>query len=219
MNKTLLASAVSVPLALLLISCGDVVVEGSGGAAGAAGSGGSGTGGTTTTTTTTTKLPGQCALPADGPGPYPVTFRFENPADSPVAATVYLRKDCALNYEVRQCADGFQPIALSAICTLDCADGNECIQCEACPEDPIAIQPGQAYEEEWDGTYFTFEQNAAGCTCHDTHVAPAQIYELSVPVYGSGDAAVNNQPDFKVDLSFDLPAATGVVEVKLYPPG
>lgn len=215
MNKTFLASVASVPLVFLL-ACGDVVVDGSGGSGG---SGGGGTGGTTTTTTTTTKLPGQCVFPADGPGPYPVTFRFENPADSPAAATVYLRKDCLLNYEVRQCADGFQPIALSGICTADCAQGNECIQCGACPEDGIPIEPGQAYEEEWDGTYVTFEQNSAGCTCHDTHVAPAQIYQLAVPVYGSADAAAVNQPDFTVDIPFHLPAEGGVVEVKLYPPG
>ena len=73
-NRLLL---VTVPFSLLLAACGDVVVDGSGG-------GGGDTTASSTSTTTTTKIPGQCVIPADAPGPYPVTFRFENPAGSTV---------------------------------------------------------------------------------------------------------------------------------------
>jgi hypothetical protein len=213
MSKTFPAALIAAALAA---GCGDVVVEGSGGDGGAGGT--SSTGGTITTSSTTT-VPGECAVPAEDGGPYPVTIRFVNPADSPVGASVYLRQDCLLNYEVRACADGYtDALALSGICTSDCAQANECIQCGACLEEGIEIQPGGSFETSWDGTFVTFDQNAAGCSCHVDHVAPAQKYRIGVPVFPSADAAIMNMPDFQTFTLFDLPSPTGVVEVELYPP-
>jgi len=217
MKAILLASMVTAALAA---GCGDVVVDPTGGSGGDGGGQATGRGGSaTTSSTTTTSVPDECAVPADEPGPYAVTIRFQNPADSPVGAPVFLRRDCQLNYEVSGCADGFtEPLVLSGLCTSDCANANECIQCGACLEEGVEIQPGESVEVPWAGTFFTFGENAVGCTCHVEHVAPAQKYRIEVPVFASEDAALANMPDYQSTTVFDLPASSGVVEVKLYPP-
>ncbi len=218
MNKISLATLFAASLAA---GCGDVVVvETTGGAGGSGGAGG--TGGTITSTSTSTStgtVPAECAVPTDKPGPYAITLRFVNPADNPVGGSVFLRQDCELNFEVRGCDDGYTaPIVLSGLCTTDCANANECIQCGACPELGVEVKLGESVEVQWDGSFFTFDENAVGCTCHVEHVAPAQSYQIRVPVFTSPDGAIGNAPDYQALHVFELPTLAGVVDVPLYAP-
>lgn len=212
MKKLLFAGLVSASLAA---GCGNVIVEGSGGG-GAGGTTGSGGATTTSSTSSTTTVPSDCAVPA-GPGPHATVFRFTNPADGP-GDTVYLRQLCDIVYEVRGCDGGYgDPLVLAGQCTVDCAQSNECIACEPCPDEGVPLQPGESYDVKWPGYFYTFEQNAVGCQCHVQHVAPAQLYQLSIPVFASPDDVPQDLEAYSTVLFFELPAAGDLVDVMLYP--
>ena len=84
---------------VLVAACGSSVGQnGSGGAGGGSGgtSGGGGEGGV---------IPPECAVETSDPGPYEVTFQFENNG----ASEAFLREDCALEYTIESCEDGYFP--------------------------------------------------------------------------------------------------------------
>jgi hypothetical protein len=217
-----------------LAACGGNVVA-SGATTTSSGGGGAGGGATTTTTTTTTTsttitttttggggagggLPAECSAPSNGPGPYAVTFQFTNP--DPNGAPVYLRRECDLQFDVTACADGYSaPVGRSGSCSVDCADpSGGCIACGACMVDGVGVLGDAPSQASWDGSTYTFGQNAEGCPCHTAHAAPAQKYRLRVPVFATQDAAVTNQVGWTVTTDFTLPAPNGVVVVDLRPP-
>ncbi|MBK8257263.1 MAG: hypothetical protein IPK82_31890 [Polyangiaceae bacterium] len=211
---------VGLAAAVFFVGCGGNVSSGTGGSGGDGGAaGGAGTtssGGTTNTSSST--LPQECTVETTQPGPYEITLRFTNPTDNPVGGSVFLRKDCLLNYSIRECADGFQnSLGLSGACTVDCSQSNECIECGACPTDAVEIALGAQHDEAWSGLVYTFAQNNVGCSCHEEHVAPAQTYRVYVPVYASALDAQQGEPSFQAIADFPLPSA-GAVVVNLYPP-
>lgn len=204
--------------ALLFSGCGGNVSVNTGGSAGdgGGGTGATGTGGTTSTSSST--LPQECTVETTQPGPYAMTLRFTNPSDNPIGGSVFLRKDCFLNYSIRECADGFEnSLGLSGACTVDCSQTNECIECGACPLNAVEMALGSQLDEPWTGLVYTFAQNNVGCSCHEEHMAPAQTYRVYVPVYASALDAEQGEPSFQAIVEFALPAAQPVV-VNLYPP-
>lgn len=199
--------------AALSAACGSTVIEGSGAAAGSSGS--SGTAGTAGATGGTTVIPPECSVETTETGPFAVTFEFTNPGGQPF----FLRRDCALNYAITSCDKEFsEALGLSGACTVDCSQVNECIQCGPCPEEAVMVPTGTPVQDSWSGKIYTFGQNNAGCTCHDEHIAPAQIYRLTVPVFASAEDAMTNQPPFfEASADFILPSPSDFVTVTLSP--
>jgi hypothetical protein len=143
--------------------------------------------------------------------PYPVTFQFKGAGST----ALFLREECQLKYTVTSCAGGYQEaLVLTGQCTVDCSEKNQCIQCGACLEAAVPINPGGTFEQPWTGKTYTFDQNNVGCECHVEHLAPAGKYRVTVPVYATEQAAAENgAPAGEVSVDFDLPAPGGVVEV------
>jgi hypothetical protein len=189
-------------------SAGSGGSSGSGGSAGVGATGGGGAGGTG-------GMPSECSAPG-GPGPHEVTFRFTNSSATPL----FVLGECHVRYDVTSCADGYQtPLSMWADCTIDCsspeARGGGCIACGACMYQGIEVTPGAPYDSQWSGNTFDFATTNNGCSCHDPSAAPAGKYRISVPVYGSDDAAQQGSPLYTIEVPFTLPAPGGVVEVPI----
>jgi hypothetical protein len=161
-------------------------------------------------------MPGECAVPADGPGPWEVTFRFTNTSATPL----YVLGECHVRYEVTSCADGYQdPLAMWADCTIDCsspgAGAGGCIACGACMYQGIEVTPGAPHESPWSGNTYDFATTSSGCSCYNASSAPAGKYKISVPVYASDADAQQGTVLYTIEIPFTLPAPGGVVEVPL----
>lgn len=215
-----LASVTPACLAALMLAagCGGTVVEGSGGSGNSAGSAGSsgdagaGAGGSTTTSTSTTVVPPECAVEGAGAGPYPVAFHFTNPG----ADVLYLHQDCLLQYSITACDSGYgEGLSLSGACTVDCSEMNDCIQCGPCPDMGVQVVNGSPLEDGWSGHTYTFSQTSSGCSCHVEHVAPAQKYRITVPVFASEQDATMGKVLFEASVDFSLPTPGGIVDVPL----
>ncbi len=219
-------------IAAVSIGCGGQTdAQGSGGSSGTGATGGSGaTGGTGATGTGATGgsgasggssgsggMPPECSVPSNGPGPYAVTIRFINPTAEPL----FVRQDCALNWSLYSCADGYtSEIDHVADCMGSCSDpSGGCIACGACMMMGHEVTNSQPYEVDWSGNTFTFGQNSNGCQCYDAHAAPAGKYSILIPVFYSDQDAQNDQKAFDAYGWLDLPAPGGIVEVVLSPPG
>lgn len=197
MNRSILLSVWAVVLAA---GCGGTV-NGSGGGGGEGGSG------------TTSTLPAECVVETEETAPHKVTFQFTGTGTT----TVYMREECTFEYKVTSCGDGYQEgLALTGQCTIDCAEKNQCLECGACLEQPVAVNPESTLLHAWAGHTYTFDENNVGCRCHVKHVAPAGKYRITVPVWATEEeAAANGPPAAEVSVDFDLPAPGGVVEVPL----
>lgn len=167
--------------------------------------------GTTTSTTSTTTVPDACAAPADGPGPYGVTFRLENDT----AQSLFLRDVCYVDVAVSACADGYAaPLAIHADCMMACEGaGPGCIECGACMETTQEIPPGGSYDVAWSGVTYTFGQTADHCTCFVPADAPAAKYRAAIQVYTSPDDALAQAGGVPLTADFALPVAGGVVVI------
>lgn len=210
---------------LAFSACGGTVEEsgaggnagsgGTGGSGGVAGSGGSaGTGGTAGVggggvAGSGGSVPDACAVDADTPGPYEVSFVFENHG----SADAYLFQGCRLRFDVKSCADDYQePVAIWADCTVDCEDDGGCIACGACQELMVPIGLGDSHEDMWTGYHYTFGTSSQGCSCHNEFVAPAGKYRIEVPVY-DGEDPYTAQVARVATADFTLPAPDGVVRI------
>ena len=160
-------------------------------------------------------MPPGCEVPTAQPPPYATTFKFVNDG----AQTVYLRETCYLDMTVTACADGYQsPVSLTGDCTVDCIkEPDTCIACGACPEMGKAVDPKNSTSREWHGKNYTFGTNDVECQCHYEHLAPAAKYRVSIPVFATEmDAMYNSGPPlFTAEVSFELPAPGGVVEIPI----
>jgi hypothetical protein len=190
--------------------------SGSGGGAGSGGSGGSGAlAGAGGALGGSGGMPQECAGPVTEPGPYPVTFRFTNVGSEPL----YLLEQCRLQFDLLSCADGYQtPLNLWADCTMNCAESNDygCIACGACMQQAHDVTSAFPVDGNWHGQTYTFAQTKDGCQCHIPQTPPPGKYMIRVPVYTSKQAAENWQPPaYSVEVSFMLPAPSGMVEVPL----
>ena len=180
---------------------------GSGGAAAGSGGAAAGSGGAD-----------GCHLPIATVGPYPVTFRLRNTTGGPLV----LWQDCQVDHSITSCESGFAAaLSTSGACTIECSDPSMgCIACGACPSQGLTLAPGEAKEVAWSGNTYTFSTKN-GCGCHDTHVAPAAHYRITVPVYpetpSSGPFGPKPEPVGVVTQEFTLPAPSGLVEVPLSP--
>lgn len=197
-----------VAILALLAGCGGNVSVSTGGG----GAGGGGTGGTTTSTTTTT-VPPTCAVPFDTPPPYKTEIQFAGASDQ----QLFLREECHITYTITSCAEGdySKPIAIHADCTTECST-SDCIVCDACNLQALPVSVETWQSEIWDGHTYTFGQNSQGCSCHNTFVAPAGKYRVTVDVYPTADDAVNGTNGQPVSKDFDLPAPNDVVTVQVY---
>jgi hypothetical protein len=186
---------VALGIAALAAACGGQVVAGTGG------SGGS--------------IPPECAVPTELSAPYPVTFEFVSAGGAPA----FLAENCATEFEVTSCADGYiTPIARDGNCTVDCSTTNECIQCGACPTNAIEVTPSAPRLEEWSGLAYDFGKTNTGCSCHTSSPAQAGKYRVVVPVYSSETDALAETNATSVTVDFELPAPNGVVTVALSGP-
>lgn len=178
---------------------------GIGGSGGSVGGSGGGSGG----------MPPTCQVPAAGPGPYPVTFRFNNLATAPY----YIVEGCSLQYQVTSCADGYvKHIARSGDCTTDCSEKDfGCIACGACPFGAKEVTSAFPVDGNWAGYEYTFEQTKQFCDCHVQHVAPAGKYRIQLNVFASEQDALNGTVSHEVSVDFTLPAPGGMVDVPLHP--
>jgi hypothetical protein len=134
------------------------------------------------------------------------------------SAWLYLRQTCVLELDVRACADDYNAsLAIHPGCSVDCIEEPDvCIDCGACPEQGVAIGPGESTTTDWAGLTYVFAQNTAGCDCHYVSAAPASRYLIRVPVYASEEAAAyGSAPDGISELEFELPTAGGAVVVPL----
>lgn len=181
------------------------VTAGAGGAvAGAAGAGGG--------------APDGCLIAAQPSGPHATVFRLKNTTTGPVT----LWQDCEIEKSITSCESGFStPLSTSGACTAECNDPMMgCIACAPCPSQALTLGPGQAKEVTWAGNVFTFGTNT-GCMCHNTLVAPAAHYRLSVPIYpelqSGGPFGPKPASTRTVVQDFVLPSPGGVVEVSLAP--
>lgn len=197
-------------LALGAAACGTSVNEGSGGSGGGAGGAG---GGTTGSGGEGGAIPPECAVETSDPGPYTVTFQFENSG----VGTAYLREDCHLNYAIRSCADGFaEPLAIHADCSQACGEtGGGCLVCGACELTSVPVAENAQATDSWSGLRYTFGMTSEGCSCHEQHLARPGRYRIEVPVYTSDLAAQEGTPSYEVSVNFELPAPNGVVVVPI----
>ena len=163
----------------------------------------------TTSTTSTTTVPDACAVPADGPGPYAVTFRVENDT----AQSLFLRDVCYVDVAVSACADGYAaPLAIHADCMMACEGaGPGCIECGACMETTQEIPPGGSYDVAWSGVTYTFGQTADHCPCYVPADAPAAKYRAAMQVYLHPEDALARVGGIPLSADFALPAPAGVV--------
>jgi hypothetical protein len=195
-------------------SGGDSGSGGSGALGGTGGTGGS-VGGSGGSAGGTGGMPPQCAGPVTEPGPYPVTFRFTNLGGAPL----YLLEQCRLQFDVLSCADDYQkPLAITADCTVDCAQSDDvgCIACGACMHQAHEVGSAFPVDGNWQGMTYSFAQTSQGCQCHIPENPPPGMYRIRVPVYTSKDDAENfGQPAYTVEVPFMLPAPSGMVEVPL----
>lgn len=193
-------------LALGAAACGSSVNGGAGGAGGDGGgtTGSGGEGGV---------IPPECAVATSEPGPYPVTFQFENFG----VGTAYLREDCALQYSITSCEDGYsEPVATRTFCSQPCGDpSGGCIVCGPCPLGPVPVAEGAQSTDAWPGMRYTSGTTSEGCACHEEHVARAGRYRIVVPVYTSEMAVMEGTPSYEVTVNFELPAPNGVVVVPI----
>jgi hypothetical protein len=190
---------------VLAAACGSSVNQsGTGGGGGSGGTaGGGGEGG---------EIPPQCVVDTAEPGPYGVTFQFENGGASPA----FLRQECALQYTIEACEDGYSaPLSIHAFCSQACSSSDGCIVCGACWLGSVPIDSGAQATDTWSGMRYTFGTTAEGCSCHDEHVARAGRYRIRVPVYDSDMAAQSGMPSYEVTKEFELPAPNGVVVVPI----
>jgi len=200
---------------LMATACGSTVSQDGSGGAGGAGGGTVGTGSTTTGGGGAGgSLPPECAVQTSDPGPYAVTFQFENDGVFPA----FLRQDCNLQYEVLSCGDGYSaPLDRYGNCTIDCSQWmpGGCIACEPCPLGPLPLDVGAQVSDAWSGQVFTFSETPDGCSCHTGHNVPAGRYRLVVPVYASEQAVLEGTVAYEVSVNFELPALDGIVRVSI----
>lgn len=193
----------------LATACGSSVNQnGTGGAGGAGGTGGgaAGSGGEGGA------IPPQCVVETSEPGPYEVTFQFENSGAFPA----FLRQDCVLQYTIEACEDGYSaPVPIHALCSQACGSADGCIVCGACPLGSVSVDTGAQTTDSWAGIRYTFGMTTDGCSCHEEHLARAGRYRIRVPVYASDMAAQAGTPSYEVTMNFDLPAPNGVVVVPI----
>lgn len=208
----------SISLVTLLAACGGSVTEiydATGGSAGTAGSAGSSTGGSSTggssaggSSTGGSGMGGAggavdaCAVAAPGQGPWQTDFRFVNSSGKPV----YLYQGCSLQFDIRACSEGYaSAVPISGDCTSECSEvagGGGCMVCGACQQEVIELKPGQSQELSWAGYRYTFG-TVDGCPCHDTHVAPAGVYRVSVSVWNAPfDPWSPSQPTATISQDF-----------------
>ncbi|MDI3287442.1 hypothetical protein [Polyangium sp. 15x6] len=195
---------------VLSAACGSTVnQDGSGGAGGGGGTGG-GTGGSGGEGGV---IPPECAVetPASDPGPYEVTFQFENNGAFPA----FLREDCFLQYTIESCEYGYAAVSTHAMCTQPCSSTDDCLTCGACLMASVPVDVGAQSTDTWSGTRYTFGTSAKGCSCHEPHVARAGRYRIRVPVYASDMDAQAGTPSYEVTMNFELPAPNGVVVVPI----
>jgi hypothetical protein len=154
-----------------------------------------------------------------GPGPYPVTLEFFNPG----GGSTWLLDDCTLSFDVASCTDGFSGVLhIAQGCTVDCdvmADGGQCIQCEPCFRRAVELADGERKQVTWEGFTYTFETaQGVGCTCHRPHLAPADKYRITVPVWDEAfDAETQSVPTPSRHVSVDfILSADHVVVVPLH---
>jgi hypothetical protein len=191
---------------VLVAACGSSVNENGSGGAGGAGGGTAGSGGEGGA------IPPQCVVETSESGPHEVTFQFENSGAFPA----FLRRDCALEYSITSCADGYSaPVTTRAFCSQACDGGDGCILCGPCPLDSVPVDIGAQATDTWAGMRYTFGMTPDGCSCHEEHVAPAARYQIRVPVYASDMAAQAGTPSYDVTMNFELPAPNGVVVVPI----
>lgn len=154
--------------------------------------------------------PASCALEHAEPGPYPVTFRFENTGP----ATVYLEQGCELEFTVSSCEGLYRDsLTISALCSADCATpANGCPVCGACPDAPLAVDPGEFVDYQWDRRLYSFSRQN-GCSCHTTTPAPAGLYRVEIPVYASEADIAAKRPIRQGHADFTLPMPGQVVWV------
>ena len=93
----------------------------------------------------------------------------------------------------------------------------DCIACDACPETALEVTQETWQGDTWGGSTYTFGQNAAGCTCHNTFSAPAGKYRISIPVFATAADATNNTSASIVAYDFDLPFPGDSVTVPITP--
>ena len=220
--KNQLLGVVSILSLAAAVGCGDeVFYQGQGGAGGeGASSSSSGTGAGTTTSSSSSGtggsggvMPPECQVETNLPPPYELAFDFVNNGPT----QLYLAQDCNLQYTVTSCADGYAaPLAIRPDCTVDCtAEPNDCILCESCPFGGFPVASGDALADFWSGHTYTFGDNQAGCTCHNSFEAAPGLYHISVPVYGSEQDVQLGQPMWIIEQDFSLPAPAGQVTIWL----
>ncbi|MEZ4231847.1 MAG: hypothetical protein R3B89_21910, partial [Polyangiaceae bacterium] len=98
-------------------------------------------------------------------------------------------------------------------CTASCENYEGCIACGACPWSRVEVTSEDAWEDSWAGNVYTFSTAPDGCSCHDTHDAPAGKYRIEVPIYDSPDPNDGAQPVYTVIKDFTLPADNDTVFV------
>lgn len=205
---------------LLAVACGgstesDTDSSGVGGASGSAGASSAGSAGAGASSGSSGSSGGgdACSVPGKSAGPFDITFTMTNPT----AKSIWLWQDCSLSVDVTACPDYATPLSLSGACTTDCASTMGCIECGACQSVPVEVPPGGSKPFVWGGLTYTFGTTTMGCSCHDTHVAPAAKYRLRASVWDTMPTE-KGQPDRVVVHDFSLFAKQQMDTVSLAAP-
>lgn len=107
-------------------------------------------------------------------------------------------------------AAAVNPTRMAPGCTSSCGDAsNGCIMCEPCSGMLVPVAPGGSVDLPWSGKTYSFRKSA-GCACHDDAEAHAGKYAARVLVYSNIAESGWDAIEY-----FDLPSATGIVEVPL----
>ena len=180
---------------------------GSGGTAGTAGGGAGGGGGAPDPA---------CGVPTPVTSPpYPTEIRFRNDGATPL----YLRTGCiGLEYGISSCASGYrdslEPMNHCA-CYCDSASCTSNPSCGGCPAPSGApVAAGAFTKVMWDAVETTEEDRGTYTCVRSRPVAPGR-HRIAIRVYNDADSARDMRGGRIVTQDFDLPVATGVLQVPI----
>jgi len=157
-----------------------------------------------------------CAVPVPVTSPpYPTEIRFRNDG----ATALYLHTGCiGVEYGISSCASGYRDSlepTFQCACNCESTSCTGSLSCGACPAPAsAAVAPGTSTKMMWDGVVTTDEDRST-YTCVHSRNASAGRHRVAIRVYDDATSARDLRGGRIVTQDFDLPAASGVVEVAI----